>query len=77
MSKLKKSLLALGAAAAVTGMVAAVPSNAIAASHNPCGPKANNPCKPNPCAANPCKPNPCKPNPCQANPCKPNPCKPK
>jgi hypothetical protein len=75
MSQLKKSLLTLGAAAAVGSLVAATALPAQAMSHNPCKPKANpcgaNPCKPNPCGANPCK---AKANPCGANPCKPNPC---
>jgi hypothetical protein len=73
MSNLKKSLLTLSAAAAVTGMIAAT-APAMAGSHakNPCAAKAKmNPCKANPCAAK--KMNPCKANPCAAK--KMNPCK--
>jgi hypothetical protein len=74
MTTLKKSLQTLGSIAAVGGMLAAVPLQAVAQKANPCAPKAK---AANPCAgkkaANPCAPaaknvgNPCKP----ANPCAP------
>jgi hypothetical protein len=73
----KRSLLALGSAIAVGGLVAASPLPAIAQAANPCAAKAAG-SKANPCAA---KSNPCaaKGNPCAAkaaNPCaaKENPC---
>jgi len=64
MSTLKKTLLTLSAAAAVTGMIAATPVMAMKHAKNPCAAKVN-PCgAKNPCAA---KANPCgAKNPCAA-----------
>lgn len=66
MADLRKSLQALGAIAAVGGMIAAAPAPAAAQGGNPCAPKSGkmaNPCGPKAKkAAHPCAPksgNPC------------------
>jgi hypothetical protein len=76
MSTLKKSLLTLGAIAAIGGLVAATPLPALAQTANPCAPNASSTSAPKAKAANPCAPkaktaNPCAPKAKAANPCAP------
>jgi hypothetical protein len=69
MTKLRKSLLALGAAVAVGGLLAAMPAPAMAQAANPCAPKAQATGQPSVKAGNPCAAKPAAPK--AANPCAP------
>jgi hypothetical protein len=68
MTTFKKSLLALGAALAIGGMLA-LPAPAMAQAANPCAPKAQATGQPSAKAGNPCAAKPAAPK--AANPCAP------
>jgi hypothetical protein len=66
MTTLRKSLLALGAAMAIAGLLA-LPAPAMAQAANPCAPKAQATGQPSVKAGNPCAAKPAAPK--TANPC--------